>query len=1445
MSDRAMAPAEDDPLGEVVESFLARFRRGERPALCELMAQHPAMAAQIRELIPALVELEQFGSASGNIPPSPMNGPVLSGHGAGSSSPSRLGDYLITRLIGGGGMGLVYEAEHESLKSRVALKVMHPRFRTDSKYLRRFHAEARLAAGLHHTNIVSVFDYGEQDGVCYYAMQYIEGQPLDRVLADVRRLRDDDKDAAGSLASAANLSIPGGSATLAPSAAAQDRLTGRSATAPSPRASPSGAVLPEAQESTDASRPLKVLQPSPASSSSLGSLCELRYFREVARVGAQAADALEYAHERGVLHRDIKPSNLLLDALGNVWVTDFGLAKHEEWNDLTLSRELVGTLRYMAPERLRGMSDRRGDIYSLGATLYEMLVLRPAFVESDQLRLIDRIKNDAPASPRQLGRNIPRDLETIVLRALAKDPGDRFQSAGELAAELGRFVGGHPIRSRPVSVVEQFVRWCKRDPWLAGSSVAAALLTFALFVVLGAYTFVYRNQAEALRIERVRSDRAALEARWLAVDAYTAQAKAGRFSRRTGQRFETLGAVRQAVKLLDDLPAGPNSTARREALRELAIAALALPDLKPTGQVIRQPPGVIRIAFDAALARYALRFRDGVISVRAVADEREISRCKARGYLDIAVFSLSRNGRYLATTHSPGSALTVWDVDRNAVAVEHPGPVHSDAVDFSPDSRRLAVLDESRDLRIIDLETGRPRVHSSGCGLGRLAYRPDGVQIAHIDIQSRPPRCRILDGDTGRLVRTFALCASADHVAWADDATTLATVGSDRKIYAWDVASGLLRTTLEGHINGGVTAKFHPSGTLLASHDWSGQSRLWDPILGRPWLSQNGMSPEFSHDGRVVVADEDRRVVHEVNPALEYRTLACAPGEAQDYARPSIRHDGRLLAVGTKNGAVLWDLAHGAELAFLPIGNAWHLMFDPSGDLVTSGTVGVYRWPIRFDLERRQIDIGPPRPLRLPAGRCAIGMDRSGRIVAKADSSFAYIATPAGMSRVGPLNDCRSVSVSPDGQWLATGTHVESHGVQIWRLSDRSKIQELPVDYGTGVEFSGDGKWLMTIDPPCRLWEVGTWRAAAEIGDRAGCFSPDCRLVAVWDMSNRVRLMEIKSGRTLARFESPDSALPGFATFSPDGSRLVITTNDGPAVHIWDLRAIRRHLIGIGLDWDAPDYPDDDPARPSLPPLASARIEYGSLCGLVTPQSAQSAQDALVQWSARLAKEPGNADAHHHYAHALIKLKRSAEAINSLTRAIELRPDDAHYRAVRGTTYLDLRKNELAIADLEASLALMPDQVSVEDSLAKACNYVAWDLASGPQTKRNLVRAETLARRAVELVPNIINPRETLGLVLCRAGRYEEAVVPLASVLRDGGGPVDSFDYFLLAIAHHQLGRGDEARAFLERGAHRLREARGISVEVRELLDGFRVEAEAVVVGPGRDLPENVFAPTR
>src|SRR5206468_3427793 len=194
-----------------------------------------------------------------------------------------------------------------------------------------------------------------------------------------------------------------------------------------------------------------------------------QYWQSVAEVGMQVADALAHAASQGILHRDIKPSNLLLDDTGNVSVTDFGLAKAaSDSDDLTHTGDIVGTLRYMAPERFNGQGDLRSDVYSLGLTLYELLTLRPAFDEADRNKLIKQVMHDEPGRPRKPNPAVPRDLETVVLKAIAREPAHRYQTPAEFAGDLKRFVEDRPVKARRVSEAEKFLRWCRRNPLPAG-----------------------------------------------------------------------------------------------------------------------------------------------------------------------------------------------------------------------------------------------------------------------------------------------------------------------------------------------------------------------------------------------------------------------------------------------------------------------------------------------------------------------------------------------------------------------------------------------------------------------------------------------------------------------------------------------------------------------------------------------------------------------------------------------------------------------------------------------------------------------------------------------------------------------------------------------------------------------------------------------------------------
>ena len=459
-SDR---PAED-ALEALVEEYLGRLRRGEQPAIAEYCRRHPELAARIEELFPALGLVEAFKPCSDSATASlhwRMGRTSRACNRSPAGSPDRLGDYRIIREVGRGGMGIVYEADQESLGRRVALKVLANHRLTDPKQLLRFHREARAAARLHHTNIVPVFGVGNENGVFYYVMQFIQGMGLDQVLEEVKRLQGLPSQAI--LASPSDHRPPdSASAEAAAAAMAQSLVSGRfmtaaMATVAEEPGSPSAAIAgldhadlklgpqlhieqPETRRESESSVPLP-------DSSSLSSASDSasRYARAVAQIGVQVAEAIKYAHEQGILHRDIKPSNLLMDVHGTVWVADFGLAKAAQDDDLTHTGDIVGTIRYMAPERFQGRCDVGSDLYSLGITLYEILARRPAFDEADRSKLLHKVTQTEPPRLRSVDPSIPRDLETIVLKAMAREPGDRYRTAGMLAEDLRRFLSDRPI----------------------------------------------------------------------------------------------------------------------------------------------------------------------------------------------------------------------------------------------------------------------------------------------------------------------------------------------------------------------------------------------------------------------------------------------------------------------------------------------------------------------------------------------------------------------------------------------------------------------------------------------------------------------------------------------------------------------------------------------------------------------------------------------------------------------------------------------------------------------------------------------------------------------------------------------------------------------------------------------------------------------------------------
>jgi serine/threonine protein kinase len=466
---------------ELAEEFARRWRAGERPSVEEYISRFPQCADEIRDVLPAVVMMEQLKPRRTDNPPARPAATL-------DVPPRHVGEYRIVREIGRGGMGVVYEAEQEALGRRVAIKVLPSTVLANPSARERFRREALAAARLHHTNIVPVFGVGECDGQCFYVMQLITGRGLDQIIR--------------------------GAVGVPPSGGEAPAKAGTPATENAqPLAALSDATWPNVQRSSP-------LPPYPSPRSGEGGGRE--WFRTVARIGAGVADALACAHSQGILHRDIKPSNLMLDERGTVWVTDFGVAKLVEEANLTQSGDLVGTLKYMPPERFAGQSDARGDVYSLGVTLYELLTLCSAFPDTNPHHLIHLITHDKPVPPRKLNPDIPRDLETIVLKAAARFPSHRYQTPEELAEDLHRFLDDRPILAKRAGRAEQVWRWCRRNPALAMATAAALLLMVAVTVIsMVGYilTAAAKGQAEqALTAEKAQREQAE-QTSTLALDA--------------------------------------------------------------------------------------------------------------------------------------------------------------------------------------------------------------------------------------------------------------------------------------------------------------------------------------------------------------------------------------------------------------------------------------------------------------------------------------------------------------------------------------------------------------------------------------------------------------------------------------------------------------------------------------------------------------------------------------------------------------------------------------------------------------------------------------------------------------------------------------------------------------------------------------------------------------
>ncbi|MCC7423439.1 MAG: serine/threonine protein kinase [Planctomycetaceae bacterium] len=523
---------EDPRILEVLQDYLAAIEQGRVPDREEYISRYPEISAAValclggldivRTNIPARQPSPSAGGPPADAPRSPRN------------LHEPLGDFQIIRELARGGMGIVYEAVQMSLGRRVALKVLPFAATFDARQLQRFKNEAQAAALLHHTHIVPVYAVGCERGVHFYAMQLIEGHSLAAV---VRQLRSQ-AGLAGESNSAASPS--------------SDILGGDESVADHPkRSGHAGGPSPIATKVA----PGAAMQSTADVTASLTSGCSLRspqYFRRVARLIVQAAEALDHAHQLGVIHRDVKPANLLVNSAGNLWVTDFGLAQLQADNGLTRSGDILGTFRYMSPEQTAGQRaalDARTDIYSLGATFYELLTLEPAFEGETRQELLYQIVHKEPRLPRQVNPAIPVELETIVLKAMSKNRVERYATAAEFAADVQRFLDNQPIQARRPSLMDRLRKWSRRHPSIVvAAGIVLVVITLGMSISNRMIAREQSRTAEALVREQLRANEA-------------------------GERFQQ---ARQAVDLLiqmseEELADVPMVQGTRKRLLETAV----------------------------------------------------------------------------------------------------------------------------------------------------------------------------------------------------------------------------------------------------------------------------------------------------------------------------------------------------------------------------------------------------------------------------------------------------------------------------------------------------------------------------------------------------------------------------------------------------------------------------------------------------------------------------------------------------------------------------------------------------------------------------------------------------------------------------------------------------------------------------------------------------------
>jgi eukaryotic-like serine/threonine-protein kinase len=957
----------------------------------------------------------------------------------------------------------------------------------------------------------------------------------------------------------------------------------------------------------------------------------------------------------------------------------------------------------MAPERFQGQADPRSDVFSLGLTLYEMATLRPAFPVSERARLIEQILHAEPPRPRAAEPHVPRDLETIILKATAREPGRRYQSAAALAEDLRCFLADRTIHARRSTARERTWRWCRRNRRMAALLGLTAALVVAVAVVASLAAWRLNEGQTALRAQLGRTQQAEAEATGQLYRALVAQARAGRLSRRLGQRSESLEALAKATAIARSLKL---PEADFLELRNETIACLVRPDVRVAKEWDGYPAGSTCLDFDGALGRYARLDRSGNVSVCRVAGDEEIYRLPGMGPGKATCHFLD-DGRFLAVWMGRNDQgedlgrLLVWQLTgpEPRLVLEEPRGA-CNAVGFLPHSEELVIGHEDGSLSRYDLASGKRSARL------RLGLRPL-VLAVHPSEKKLAIACRthvqIFDVEAARAVAEFRYREiTFPCVAWHPGGKVVAAVGGDNTIHLWDVAAGKEVAALPGYEISNSSVAFNHAGDLLVSSDEHGSLRAWDPWTGqqprRFNLQAHVEALRFGPDDRLLAGGIDGQGlrVWELTPPCGYRTVVRDPARGEGvYRACATRPAGRLLAVGMNDGVGLWDLAGGRPLAFLPIGFTRYPLFEAPGALLTNGPGGLLRFPLRADpASPGSVRVGAAQKLPVPGNDRQLATSRDGRVLASARGwgGLVWRQDVAGPPLRLAHEDTCYIAVSPDGRWVATGAYDRGKEVRIWEARGGKLLAAVPVEGGSRVVFSPEGRWLATGGLNVCLWEVGSWRERQRFKAASRtpvAFAADGGTFAFEEGNGTVRLVDPDTGRTLAQLEDPNRDRADELTFSADGTQLV-TNGEGNWIHVWDLRAIRGQLAERGLDWG----PAAPPAgEPEADPLLRVTLEANVLAPCPYALPADWGQ-AVAAYSEDIRSSPqGAGTAYNNLAWLLAtcpdqQFRDPARAVALAHSAVEIEPKDGLFRNTLGVAQYRAGDGKAALGSLQRSMHL-------------------------------------------------------------------------------------------------------------------------------------------------------------